>query len=1122
MLSLLSQFLRSGPAARASRALLLAGLAALAPTYAYAGVDLAIGMSHTGYFVQATPGGKFTLAVTNNGDAAAASGELSVFFDDGDTAYDSAADTLPTGVTVNSIATAGTSWSCTTAVDSTAFQCTWDAALGVAETTDDLVVSVDVGAAASDPIGFDPYARYTGTDDTPADNSLVSAHQVTLKPEPVLGLAIEKVVDSDTPAQSATINYTITVRNESAVDVTGIEIEDFLPTGVTDNDSETVYPASKGNDSSYSPGNNTGFFDTATNLWQLDLSAGEFATLTIPVTVTAAAGDGVFTNIADITTAPESSVASAETEATAPAATGGADLEIEKSVDVAAPALNDQIVYVLTVTNRGSNTASSVVIQDSLPGDVTYDENTAALFTRPSSGDLGGTPQVNAGEFSWTIPTLADGQTVKIEIPVTVSGGSGQVVTNTATVATDEPNQYDPNAANNQDSVVIAVDGTDLALAKTVSDNVPSQSDVITYTLTLTNNGANDATNVQVLDSLPAEVTYDAQVATYSASDGAVLVTNPDFQWVLPSVAAGATETLDIPVTVNAGDNTVFTNTATISAVDQPDPNADNDTGSVTVAVGGVDLEVTKTANVVTPADGANFRYTLSVTNLSANDATGVSVKDFLPQGVVHQGDIGNGHGNYDEATGTWAIGALNAGAVAEVTIEVSADAAAAPADGTVTNRTAALVADQADPDTSNNTGEATVVIGGADLSIAKSLVPGNRYPGSSAIYTLTVDNLSTRDVSGVVVKDFLPRGVQWDSDVTANGSYDPNTGLWTFASPLTAGSQETLDITTTITGSPGDVVVNTASVEGTLGDPEPSNNTHSLAFTVVEEPTVDMAMSKSVVDGSGSVIATPQPNEGDTVIYRLTVSNAGSYDATDVVVTDQLPSGVTFVSSTAGTYDSNNHTVDATLASVPSGGNQSIDITVTVNQGAGGTTQTNTASILGQGQTETNPGNEIGSVGIAVQMPAANHTARFRGVGLDETCSLYNMGMSSTGAATMRVEDACLDRITTSNGTGLTLTTYDGRTRAMALSSLSVDSAGDLQVGTDVSLIASGTCSGDVVDLTSNSFSGTENCVGTTSISAGTAVTILNGANVTFQAPTVTLSPGFTAAAGSQFHAHQ
>ncbi|HRF97854.1 MAG TPA: hypothetical protein PLZ51_21750, partial [Aggregatilineales bacterium] len=59
------------------------------------------------------------------------------------------------------------------------------------------------------------------------------------------------------------------------------------------------------------------------------------------------------------------------------------------------------------------------------------------------------------------------------------------------------------------------------------------------------------------------------------------------------------------------------------------------------------------------------------------------------------------------------------------------------------------------------------------------------------------------------------------------------------------------------------------------------------------EEPTtilrqVDVQIIKTVDN--------PAPSEGDTITYTLTTTNNGPAQATNVIVTDSLPAGTTFV----------------------------------------------------------------------------------------------------------------------------------------------------------------------------------------------------------------------------------
>ena len=58
--------------------------------------------------------------------------------------------------------------------------------------------------------------------------------------------------------------------------------------------------------------------------------------------------------------------------------------------------------------------------------------------------------------------------------------------------------QFDPNTANNTASATETPQQADLAVTKTVSDPTPNVGDTITFTVTLTNNGPDAATDVTV------------------------------------------------------------------------------------------------------------------------------------------------------------------------------------------------------------------------------------------------------------------------------------------------------------------------------------------------------------------------------------------------------------------------------------------------------------------------------------------------------------------------------------------------------------------------------------------------------------------------------------------------
>ena len=94
---------------------------------------------------------------------------------------------------------------------------------------------------------------------------------------------------------------------------------------------------------------------------------------------------------------------------------------------------------------------------------------------------------------------------------------------------------------------------------------------------------------------------------------------------------------------------------------------------SASAFLGSADLAITKTVSSATPAVGANVTFTLTVTNNGPNNATGVVVNDFLPDGMTYVSD--NGGGAYSSGTGLWTIpGTINNGASATLQITATVD----------------------------------------------------------------------------------------------------------------------------------------------------------------------------------------------------------------------------------------------------------------------------------------------------------------------------------------------------------------------------------------------------------------------------------------------------------------
>lgn len=91
--------------------------------------------------------------------------------------------------------------------------------------------------------------------------------------------------------------------------------------------------------------------------------------------------------------------------------------------------------------------------------------------------------------------------------------------------------------------------------------------------------------------------------------------------------------------------------------------------GEIPTTCPDVDLKLSKTLDKTTVKRGETMVYTLTVTNESSTDATGVKLIDNLPAGVSYISD--DGAGSYNKSTGEWVVGSLlrNENKVLKITV---------------------------------------------------------------------------------------------------------------------------------------------------------------------------------------------------------------------------------------------------------------------------------------------------------------------------------------------------------------------------------------------------------------------------------------------------------------------
>ena len=578
-----------------------------------------------------------------------------------------------------------------------------------------------------------------------------------------------------------------------------------------------------------------------------------------------------------------------------------ADLLIVKSASAGSVIAGDSLTYTLTASNLGPSDATGVTVSDSLPSGETYATTSSSLVSQ-----AGGVVTVNVGN-------LNEGATATATFVVMVSPSYVlPTITNTATISGVQP---DPNSANNTSSVTTQVTTeSDLSISKVASASSVIAGDMLTYTLTASNLGPSDATDVTMTDALPAGETYVSTSSSLVSQASGLVTVN------VGPLNEGATSTATFVVLVSPGyPPGTITNTASIF----DNGVFCNNANAITVVTAEADLTIYKSALPIEGVAGSPLTYTLTASNPGPSDATNVTMTDALPAGVSYASTSSSG---VSLAGGlvTVNVGPLNVGASATATFVVMVS----PSYSLPTIQNTASVFDNGV--FCNNAYATTLVTAEADLSIVKSASPNPVIAGDSLTYTLTASNPGPSDATGVMISDTLPAGETYASTGSSlvsqsNGTVTVNVGNLNVGAAATAAF-----VVIVAPNYPLSTIDNTASVSDNESD-------YATCFVVTKVTAqADLSIVKAASASSVKI--------GGLLTYTLTASNSGPSDATGVLITDTLPAGLTYDSSSQGSLASGTLTVN--VGDLAPGVTDTVTIVVTVASGTGSIT--NTAKISG------------------------------------------------------------------------------------------------------------------------------------------------------------------------------
>jgi uncharacterized repeat protein (TIGR01451 family) len=410
-----------------------------------------------------------------------------------------------------------------------------------------------------------------------------------------------------------------------------------------------------------------------------------------------------------------------------------------------------------------------------------------------------------------------------------------------------------------------------------------------------------------------------------------------------------------ITITTDATGNRTFDTTAngfsfngeyiSATATEVDSGNTSEFSNPVQVATADVSISFTDSADPVAPE--STFSYVVTISNSGPNRAPSPVVTVQLPPEVefvsasgegwkVSEREIGSNKitATYEdldpreggdnpplppvrEANGGGNEPELVSSPSNPLTISVKA-----PAEAGELSATAQVSSNLVDPNNADNSQTiTTTVTGSADLSVTYVATPTSVDVEGNYSYVARVSNNGPSTATNVVSSSVLPVGVTFVS-ATGTGwtsSFDATTRTVTATRPLLArGAAPDLVIAVRAPSSSG-IINSTTSVASASQDPNPSDNGANASVTV-----------NAVADVGVTITDSPDPVTILTDLeYTLTVTNAGPSTATNVVLTNTLPSNVVFLSANPAVSTRAGVVLTFNLGTLASGASRTVTIRV-------------------------------------------------------------------------------------------------------------------------------------------------------------------------------------------------
>lgn len=613
------------------------------------------------------------------------------------------------------------------------------------------------------------------------------------------------------------------------------------------------------------------------------------------------------------------------------------EIALVKSVDKTFVTIGDTLSYSISLSNPGNVTSQNIIFTDVLPEGITFISGT---LTNDS-----GTQQIGNPATGIQIGNINPGSTATIVINALVTNiPSINPISNFSSVQfahVVDPSQPSVSQTNLSNTVSTTIKSAILTTTKSADKSVISVGDTITYTTTITNTGNTAAANIKFTSAIPANTTFIPNSVTINGVQQSGV--QPALGVNIPNIAPGETVTVTFQVNVlSVPSSSSIMGNDTILYSYTVDPNGtpvttSTSTNIVTNPVLDAIITMVKSVDQTLVTLGDTITYTILLTNTGNTNATNITFTDLIPNGTTFITDSVTIDGitqiGLNPNTGI-TIGAIAPNSSISIAFQVTATST--PVQNPIANSATAsytFIADPNAPIVSRTVTSNTVftTINTATILSLKQVDKSFSRIGDTLTYTVALTNNGNSSAQNVIFTDTVPSGTAFIADTfSINGipqsGANPVNGV--NIGSITAGTTVTVSFQVTVTSLPTEnPIVNFSSTSYQLvSPPDAETSISNPVSTQIKEAILSMAKNESLSFA----------NIGQTAFYTTSISNIGNTDATNIVFTDVLPNGVTFVPNTLTVDgvlqpDANPNT-GVLLATLPPNEIYSIVFQVTVN----------------------------------------------------------------------------------------------------------------------------------------------------------------------------------------------